>query len=300
MPVTILDMIRLRLWYRRYVSEVGWFHNKRHFQQFRRRFRMPYVEFKGLVKLAREQNWFPSYEKINGCRQPGIPLELFILGALRYLGRGWTFDDIAEATGISEESHRIFLALFVKAGRKFLYPMFVKRPETDAEVKDPMSEFKAAAFDGCIGSADVTHVIMEKCYARLKNQNLGGKDSHTTRAYQLVVNHRRQILASTIGFPGRWNDTTIVRFDDFITDIQRGNYLAENVFYLYDEKGQQKCYKGAWILVDRGYPSWTSLICPFKESVWPKSGPRTKERKLVGRGTESGGTKESDVVRITL
>ena len=101
---------------------------------------MPYVEFKGLVKLAREQNWFPSYEKINGCRQPGIPLELFILGALRYLGRGWTFDDIAEATGISEESHRIFLALFVKAGRKFLYPMFVKRPETDAEVKDHMSE----------------------------------------------------------------------------------------------------------------------------------------------------------------
>ena len=31
--------------------------------------------------------------------------------------------------------------------------------------------------------------------------------------------------------------------------------------------------------------------------LWPKSGPRTK---LVGRGAESGGTKESDVVRITL
>ena len=34
--------------------------------------------------------------------------------------------------------------------------------------------------------------------------------------------------------------------------------------------------------------------------LWPKSGPRMKERKLVGRGAESGGTKESDVVRITL
>ena len=66
-------------WYRRYVSEVGWFHNKRHFQQFRRRFRMPYVELKGLVKLAREQNWFPSYEKMNGCKQPRIPLELFMV-----------------------------------------------------------------------------------------------------------------------------------------------------------------------------------------------------------------------------
>ena len=253
-------------WYRRYVSEVGWFKNKTHFKQFRRRFRTPFIEFKGLVVLAREQEWFPTYEKFNACGQPGIPLELFILGSLRYLGRGWTFDDIAEATGVSEESHRTFFSLFVKACRKFLYPMWVKRPETVSEVKDHMSEFKAAAFDGCIGSADVTHIIMEKCHARLKNQNLGGKDSHTTRAYQLVVNHRRQILASTIGFPGRWNDTTIVRFDDFITDIQRGNYLADNVFSLYNEKGEVKLYKGAWILVDGGYPSWTSLICPFKET----------------------------------
>lgn len=253
-------------WYRRYVSQVGWFKNKRHFDQFRRRFRMPYNEFKGLVKLARDQNWFPTYERMNACRQPGIPLDLFILGALRYLGRGWTFDDIAEATGVSEESHRIFFNLFVKACRKYLYPMWVKRPETDEEVKDHMFEFKAAAFDGCIGSADVTHIIIEKCYARLKNQHLGGKDSHTTRAYQLVVNHRRQILASTVGFPGRWNDTTIVRFDDFVTDIQRGNYLADNVFSLYNEKGQEKKFNGAWILVDGGYPSWTSLICPFKET----------------------------------
>ena len=254
-------------WYRRYVSGVGWFQQKKHFQQFRRRFRMPYTEFKGLVTLAREQQWFPHYERVNACKQPGIPLDLFILGSLRYLGRGWTFDDIAEATGVSEESHRIFFALFVKACRKYLYPMWVKRPITEEEVKDHMSEFKAAAFDGCIGSADVTHIIMEKCYARLKNQNTGPKDSHTTRAYQLVVNHRRQILASTVGFPGRWNDSTIVRFDDFITDIQRGNYLSENVFSLYNVKGEEKKYKGAWILVDGGYPSWTSLICPFKEST---------------------------------
>ena len=34
--------------------------------------------------------------------------------------------------------------------------------------------------------------------------------------------------------------------------------------------------------------------------LWPKPGPRTKERKLVGRGAGNGGTKESDVDRITL
>ena len=36
------------------------------------------------------------------------------------------------------------------------------------------------------------------------------------------------------------------------------------------------------------------------EGVWPRSGPRTKEPKLVGWRAGNGGTKESNVVRITL
>jgi hypothetical protein len=42
-----------------------------------------------------------------------------------------------------------------------------------------------------------------------------------------IVNHRRQIIASTVGYPGRWNDKTVVRFDGFVTDITRGLYLQE-------------------------------------------------------------------------
>ena len=38
----------------------------------------------------------------------------------------------------------------------------------------------------------------------------------------------------------------------------------------------------------------------FHFPLWPKSGPRTKERKLVGRRAEIGGTKEGDVGRIML
>ena len=254
-------------WYRRYVSGVHDPKNKKHISRFRRRFRMPYIDFVKLVKEARDDNWFPTYEKCNALGQKGIPLEILILGALRYLGRGWTYDDISESTGVSEESHRVFLTAFVKACRAHLYPKWVKRPTTEEEVADCMAEFTEAGFNGCIGSADVTHIILEKCQARLKNQNLGGKDSHTTRAFQLVVNHRRQIIASTVGFPGRWNDQTVVRFDDFITDIQRGNYLGDREFTLKTSNGEDVKYEGAWILVDGGYPSWTSLICPFKDTT---------------------------------
>ena len=72
------------------------------------------------------------------------------------MGRGWTFDDLFESTGVSEEIRRKFLKDFTIVCRTYLYPTWVKRPETEAEIEDCMSEFKQAGFDGCIGSADVT------------------------------------------------------------------------------------------------------------------------------------------------
>ncbi len=50
-------------------------------------------------------------------------------------------------------------------------------PETEEEILSCMYEYTQAGFNGCIGSSDATHIIMEKCKARLKNHNLGAKDS---------------------------------------------------------------------------------------------------------------------------
>ena len=86
----------------------------------------------------------------------GISLDILILGALRYLGRGWTFDDLYEASNVSEEVHRKFFKVFVIACRIHLYPKWVKRPITPEEIEDCMSEYVQAGFDGCIGSADDT------------------------------------------------------------------------------------------------------------------------------------------------
>lgn len=254
-------------WYRRYVKYPDRPLSKKHMKLFRRRFRMPYDAYQNLVLEARVDNWFPEYEKLNAIGQKGILLDILILGALRYLGRGWTFDDLYDSTGVSEEVHRRFLKVFTVACRQHLYPKWVKRPETEEEIEDCMSEFVEAGFNGCIGSADVTHIVLERCHARLKNQNLGGKSSHTTRGFQIVVNHRRQIIASTVGYPGRWNDQTVVRFDGFVTDIQKGEYLNNHRFELINSEGISENYTGAWILVDGGYLNWSTLICPFKHTT---------------------------------
>lgn len=113
---------------------------------------------------------------------------------------------------------------------------------------------------------DVIHVILERCHSRLKNQNLGGKSTQTTRAFQIVVNHRREIVASTVGHQGRWNYQTTVRIDGFVTDVKSGKYLNQHKFTLKDNEGNDENVTGAWIFVDGGHLNWSSLLCPFKHS----------------------------------
>ena len=43
------------------------------------------------------------------------PISLLLLCSLRYLGRGWCFDDTEETTGISKEVHRNFSTILLKS-----------------------------------------------------------------------------------------------------------------------------------------------------------------------------------------
>lgn len=74
-------------WYRRYVSVRKSPKDKKHLNKFRRRFRMPYHCFQALVAEARADNWFPTREKKTALGQSGVPLDILVLGALRYLGK---------------------------------------------------------------------------------------------------------------------------------------------------------------------------------------------------------------------
>jgi hypothetical protein len=80
---------------------------KHFYTLFRRRFRLPYKEYLQLIEDARESGLFDSWEKEKKTASGALesPLELMVLGSLRYRGRGWTFDDLQEATGIDAETH---------------------------------------------------------------------------------------------------------------------------------------------------------------------------------------------------
>ena len=81
---------------------------------FRLRFRLPYQSYLSLLRVVNSSDYFSRWNDESdtpnrGCRSP---TSLLLLGSLRYLGRGWTFDDLAEVTGISEPLHCDFSQVF--------------------------------------------------------------------------------------------------------------------------------------------------------------------------------------------
>jgi hypothetical protein len=56
-----------------------------------------------------------------------------------------------------------------------------------------------------LGSTDAAHIMLERVQYRVCQTHIGFKMLHTDRTYNITVNHRRQILATTAGHPARWN-----------------------------------------------------------------------------------------------
>ena len=117
-----------------------------------------------------------------------------------------------------------FFYAFTTFGAKFLYPRFVHVPHTTSDLQNCESEYAMAGFPGCIGSTDATHIPLDKVTASFQQTHIGYKmgSETATRTYNLTVNHRRQILHTTTGHPGRWNDKTLIRFDLFMSDLRDG------------------------------------------------------------------------------
>jgi hypothetical protein len=109
---------RMTRWYDDYVSNPDTDCPK--FQKnFRNRFRLPHAEFVELAEALQESEIFSRWKegKKDACNVQAAPIPLLLLCTLRYLGRGWTFDDCAESCAISEEVVRVFFHCFIEYGR---------------------------------------------------------------------------------------------------------------------------------------------------------------------------------------
>ena len=164
------------LWYNLYIS-CPQTNDKRFLQKFRHRFRLPYHKFVSILEEATNENWFPKWadrKLLNGKRH--TPLSLLILGSLRYLGRGFTFDDCEECTAISEEVHHTFFHEFIAFGITTLFNGYDISPTTAKEAPDHLAEFEMAGMP----SWDGTHVVHERFSDRLTRLHKGCKSKTPT------------------------------------------------------------------------------------------------------------------------
>ena len=189
--------------------------------------------------------------------------------SLHYLGQSWTLDDLQESTAINKETILAFLLQFIEFGCTVLYNHHVCSPNNSESLIDCEAKYKRAGFPGCIGSADASHIIIEKCSYWLRQMHLGYKLSSTAPTYNITVNHRRHILSSTKGHPARFNDKTLGLYDDFLQSLKNKKYEGLRSFTLkdFDLNGNviDVKYNGCYVLVDNGYLPWSVTVPPQKE-----------------------------------
>jgi hypothetical protein len=190
------------LWYRFYVRNFYIYEDEKLLKAFRRRFRLPYTQYQELCDLVTSNDLFDRWCGHRKNNKKVSPMDLLVLGSLRYLGRGWTFDDCEELTAIDKDVHRCFFKVFIRFGSTVLYKKWVLPPVNLPEAESNMYEYTQAGFPGCVGSSDCTHIVTDRCQYNLKNNHIGAKSSQTTRKFNLTCNHRRRILHTTNGGPG--------------------------------------------------------------------------------------------------
>ena len=252
------------LWYLLYVSNPPT--SKRMSKVFRLRFRLPYQSFISLSHDISNHDIFIRWTRVDAVGDPPSNLKLLLLGALRFIGRNWTLDDICEANGISIETNRQFLHAFMEYGSTVLYQKWVLNANINSQIAEQEKVFRRAGFDGCIGSSDATHIPMLRCPHWAHNSHKGFKLSVPARTYNVTCDHSRRILGTTMGHPGTWNDKTLILFDQLIMDVKKGKAYADYEFELYEHKVNGNIetvkYGGVWFMVDNGYLSWSCTVPP--------------------------------------
>jgi hypothetical protein len=195
------------------------------YAQFRRRQRVPFEIFQQLLQKTNE--WFAPSKDAIGI--PSAPNSHKLLGVLRILGRGWCFDDAAEAAGMGEETIRTFFHNWIPRFVAEMKDIWLRPPRTEAEIKESTDLYAVHGFPGCICSMDVVHVYWDMCPAGWRHA-FTGKSGRPTIAYNFCVNHKKKIYSITRGQAGARNDKTIIRFDTFAMAIHNKSIYADVPF----------------------------------------------------------------------
>ena len=76
---------------------------------------------------------------------------------------------------------------------------------------------------------------MLKCANWARNIHKEPKIHVPSRTYNVTVTHSRQIIGSTIGHPGTFNDKTVVMFDRLLGEMHNNHLKDDHQFTLLEK-----------------------------------------------------------------
>lgn len=230
---------------------------------FRLRFTVPYQLYLQLLHFA--ETWFPQ-RKVDACGQELSPISLKLLGTLRILGKGCTWDLLYELSNVSAEVHRKWTLAFLEKFSLEMYSIYVHGPRNSEELNSVTSLYAACGFPGCVGSTDCVHIRWECCPSMWSSAFKNGKHNYASIAYEMTVDHSKRFQSTTIGHYGTTSDKTIVKFDGFVTEVRYEKLFTDAVFKLQVANNKWISEKGVYLLVDGGYHKWRIMQCPLKHT----------------------------------
>ena len=234
-------------------------------KKFRRRFRVPYAMFLSICEDIRNIGEYKDGTDATGM--PKVPLELFVLACLRYLGSGCPFDLLEELTCVDEETIRLFFHKHFCIWGMHAAEEVIGLPDDAASLEHVMGLYDLLGLPGCVGSIDCVHVVWDRCRAGLHNV-CRGKEDYPSLAFEAVASHTRRILSVSQFFWGAVNDKSIAREDDAVRKLRSdGSFLSKVRWSSFDEDGSCSENEGAYFICDGGYHNWECMIAPFKHQM---------------------------------
>ncbi|CAM9769949.1 unnamed protein product, partial [Choristocarpus tenellus] len=87
-------------------------------------------------------------------------------------------------------------------------------------------------------------------------------------------------------FPGAKNDKTIIRYDGAIQKLRNDPTYRQLEYNVNASFGNGYTEKGAYVLVDGGYPKWRCTICLLRASVTQAQARWSKRVESVRKDIE--------------
>jgi hypothetical protein len=252
--------------------------------KFRRRFRLPYdsyimlleqIKEDSLLPVSRFKRWRPgSYSIGPSGKQSAAPLDLLLLTSLRYLGRGWTFDNLEEVTAISEEVIRVFYITgslngdppncssnMLKVQKLLKRLQRLQKKSTGLQVsQDVLDPWMAHMWSILELVSSTDRLIFLSSFHSLQEPTIFA--AATGERYFVLP-----MVTQPDGMTRAWLGLTNLQW----VGLHEGTHPLCNLkfwLYEYNEAGNvvKEWYRGGWLLTDNGYLNWGVTIPPLKEA----------------------------------